>query len=244
MRLALATLLLFGFIAAPARADKTSDARELYDKAITHYDLADYDNAIAEFKQAYELSREPGLLFNIAQSYRLARDYQQALFFYTRYLDLKPNAPNRADAEAQIAKMKEAVKAMPPPPAPAPAPPPPVTPPPPPEVTPPPVAAPPPSPRPRFVHTRRGHATIALAVIGAAALGASAGTGVEALTIRSRYDAGCMTGPCDGALYSRGRTYAIITDALISAGVVSAVAATLVGLVRRERRPVTLGMRF
>jgi tetratricopeptide (TPR) repeat protein len=248
MRLAFAAIVILELVAVRAHADKrTAEARALYEKAITHYDLAEYDQAIAEFKQAYELTREPGLLFNIAQAYRLTKDYEQALHFYRTYLDLKPNAPNRADAEAQIAKMKEALQAAPPTPAPV-APPPPVAAPPEPTVapTPAPVAAPPPpsSTRPRFVHSPRGHATIALAVVGGAALIAAAGTGFEALSIRSRYDAGCATGPCDGGLYSHGRTYAIATDALIGVGVVAAVAATVVGLVRPRERPVTLGMGF
>jgi tetratricopeptide (TPR) repeat protein len=234
-----------------AQADTANtEARALYEKGIGHYDLAEYDAAIADFKKAYELSREPGLLFNIAQAYRLEKDYEHARHFYERYLDHKPDAPNRADVEAQIEKMKEALKAEAAAPVPPPgsvAAPPPVAAPAPP-VTPPtaPVAAPPPAPSrlARFTHSGRGRATIALAAFGAAALISSVGTGAEALSIRSRYDAGCGSGPCDGALYSHGRAYAVATDVLLSVGVVAAVAATVVGLVRPRERPVTLGMRF
>jgi tetratricopeptide (TPR) repeat protein len=248
MRLGLAAILMLTLAAAGAHADQTAaaQARALYDKAIAHYDLAEYDVAIGEFKQAYELSRQPGLLFNIAQSYRLKKDYEQALHFYRTYLELVPDAPNRRDAEAQIRKMNEALKAAPPPsanvPAPAPAPPVatgPATP-----LPPPAVAAPPPAPPPSFVHTRRGQATMAIAAVGAAAAIAAAGTGGEALAIRSRYDASCTAGSCDGGLYSRGRGFAIATDVLIGVGVVAAVTATLVGLVHRRERPLTVGMRF
>jgi tetratricopeptide (TPR) repeat protein len=246
MRLGLAAVLILTLTAAGAHADQAAaaQARALYDKAIAHYDLAEYDVAIDEFKQAYELSRQPGLLFNIAQSYRLKKDYEQALHFYRTYLELVPDAPNRRDAETQIRKMNEALKAAPPPSANAPAPPPPpvATPPPPPP--PPAVAAPPPAPRPSFVHTRRGQATIAIAVVGAAAAIAAAGTGGEALAIRSRYDASCTAGSCDGGLYNRGRGFAIATDVLIGVGVVAAVTATVVGLVHRRERPLTVGMRF
>jgi tetratricopeptide (TPR) repeat protein len=250
MRPAFAAIVLFALLVGRVRADEaaTAQARALYDKAIAHYDLAEYETAITEFKQAYELTREPALLFNIAQSYRLHRDYEQALHFYKTYLELKPDAPNRGDATVQIRKMKEALKAAHPPAAAPPVAAPPVAPaPPPPAVASPPpsVEAAPPAPRPTpFARTRRGQATIALAVVGGAALIAAAGTGGEALSIRSRYDSGCAAGPCDGALYSRGRGYAIATDVLISVGVVAAVTATLVALVHRRERPVTLGMRF
>jgi tetratricopeptide (TPR) repeat protein len=245
MRHAFAAWVVLELLAAPAaRAEKaTAEARALYQKAITHYDLAEWDTAIAEFKQAYELTRDPGLLFNIAQSCRLKKDYQQALHFYQTYLALKQNAPNRSDAEAQIAKMKAALESAAPVAAPPPA------------VAPLPEAAPTPSaplPRPpppqsrlsRFAHSRRGQATIGLAAVGAAALISATGTGGEALSIRSRYDAGCATGSCDANLYAHGRSYAIATDVLIPLGIGVAVAATVVALVRPRERPVTLGMRF
>ncbi len=240
MRILLCVFVVLALAAPDARAADaaaTAAARAHYDKAIAHYDLAEYDAAIAEFKQAYELAREPGLLFNIAQAYRLSKRYEQALHFYRTYLDRKPDAPNRDDAEAQIAKMEDALKsAQTPAPVVAPQP----------VVVWPPEAAPGvgAAPRPSFAHTTRGKITIALAAVGAAALVSAAGTGGEALAVRHRYDAGCAGGPCDGSLYARGRGYAIATDVLLSVGVVAAVAATVVGLVHRRERPLTLGMRF
>jgi tetratricopeptide (TPR) repeat protein len=246
MRPALAAIVLLALTGGVARADQTAaQARALYDKANAHYDLAEYDTAIAEFKQAYELTREPALLFNIAQSYRLKKDYEQALQLYQTYLELDPDAPNRRDAEAQIRKMKEALKAAPRPDTATPTPPAPAVPPPPsPVVAPPPDATTPSPPRRSFVHTPRGQATIAIAAVGAAALIAAAGTGGEALALRSRYDASCASGSCDGGVYSRGHSLAIATDVLISVGVVAAVTATIVGLVHRRERPITVGMRF
>ena len=94
------------------------------------------------------------------------------------------------------------------------------------------------------MHTRRGKATIAIAVVGAAAAVAAAGTGGEALAFRSRYDASCAAGTCDGGVYARGHSLAIATDVLISVAVVAAVTATIVGLVHRRERPITVGMRF
>ncbi len=91
---------------APSPEDaKKAEAKALYDKGNTHYNLGEYDAAVAAFKQAYAISSAPGLLFNIAQSFRLAKNYEQASHFYQTYLRLKPDALNRADVEARIAEM-------------------------------------------------------------------------------------------------------------------------------------------
>ncbi|MGE0550753.1 MAG: tol-pal system YbgF family protein [Kofleriaceae bacterium] len=92
--------------AAPA-ADPKVQAKAHYEKGQTHYNLGEFDLAITEFKAAYNLSSAPGLLFNIAQSYRLKKDYEQASYFYKTYLRLKPDAKNRSDVEARIAEMEK-----------------------------------------------------------------------------------------------------------------------------------------
>ncbi|HUS68500.1 MAG TPA: hypothetical protein VMZ28_28390, partial [Kofleriaceae bacterium] len=185
------SLVLLGASAAVAK--RPDPARELYQKGIVHYDLAEYDLAIDAFKKAYALSNEPGLLFNLAQTYRLKKDHAQALHFYRTFLELKPATPNRADVEAQIVKMGEALaaeeaekqqRAAEVPPAPPPV-----------------VVVPPPAPPPRFLSTKRGHAVIALAAIGGAALLTAAATGGSALAERSRYDSGCAQGSCDAGQF-------------------------------------------
>jgi tetratricopeptide (TPR) repeat protein len=86
--------------------EKQQAARGHYEKGLTHYNLGEFEQAVTEFKQAYELSNAPGLLFNIAQAYRAKEDYKQALHFYHTYLRLVPGAPNRADVEARIADLE------------------------------------------------------------------------------------------------------------------------------------------
>src|SRR6266508_1881615 len=93
---------------APAGSDQANRdlAKKHYDEGITHYNLGEFDAAIGEFKAAYALTSEPGLLFNIAQAYRLKEDYKQALYFYKTYLRLMPEAVNRADVERWIAELE------------------------------------------------------------------------------------------------------------------------------------------
>jgi tetratricopeptide (TPR) repeat protein len=95
--------------AAPAPPEPDA-AREHYERGLARYNLADFDGAILEFKQSYEISKAPRLLFNLAQAYRLKKDYESALFFYNTYLRTEPSAPNRDDVEAKIAEMKQALE--------------------------------------------------------------------------------------------------------------------------------------
>jgi tetratricopeptide (TPR) repeat protein len=111
---ALANVVLFTALApSPALAQRKHTetpeertAREYYDKGLRHYDLGEFDDAITEFKQAYAIVPTPSLLFNIAQAYRLKKDYDQSLYFYQTYLRLAPSAPNRKDVEARIEEIQ------------------------------------------------------------------------------------------------------------------------------------------
>ena len=89
-----------------AAAEPTEDAaREHYRKGEAAYDRHDYDRAIDEFQQAYDLSNAPALLFNLAQAHRLHGDWSQARDLYRSYLRDSPDAPNRADVQARIDEM-------------------------------------------------------------------------------------------------------------------------------------------
>ncbi len=84
--------------------------RKHYTTGVTHYDLAEYDKAAAQFKEAYRLSNDPAYLFNIAQSYRLAKNCEEARRFYERFLSVSPDAPNRDKIQQRIAEMKSCAK--------------------------------------------------------------------------------------------------------------------------------------
>jgi MYXO-CTERM domain-containing protein len=111
--LALGALLGAGGVAAAQAVDKAKldEARRHYEQGQTQYDLGNFDAAIDAYKKAYELSNQPGLLFNIAQAYRLKKDYEKALYFYKSYLRRLPDAQNRADVEARIADMEQQIAA-------------------------------------------------------------------------------------------------------------------------------------
>jgi tetratricopeptide (TPR) repeat protein len=69
--------------------------------------------AIAEFRRAYELRADPRFLFDIAEGYRLLGLRDQARFFYERYLATAPDAPDREEVEAALASLGQAPAAAP-----------------------------------------------------------------------------------------------------------------------------------
>jgi len=76
---------------------KTAD--EWYKEGSNQYNLGNFDKAVEAFKQGFALepddSKKPTYLYNVAQSYRLANDCKNALFFYKRYLSLKATDPSK-----------------------------------------------------------------------------------------------------------------------------------------------------
>lgn len=100
--------------APPAFADNAlrpeqipAKAKELAMRGRAHHDAGDYGMAIAAFKEAYVLAPSPGLLFNIAQSYRLAGNCDEAAWMYRRYLDTNPTGTNKQLAEQHLATVEK-----------------------------------------------------------------------------------------------------------------------------------------
>jgi tetratricopeptide (TPR) repeat protein len=72
-------------------------------------------DAIAEFRRAYELRADARFLYDIAEGYRQLGLRDQARFFYERYLVAAPDAPDREDVEEQMAAMERGAPPAPPP---------------------------------------------------------------------------------------------------------------------------------
>jgi hypothetical protein len=82
-------------------------ARDLAMKGRKHHDAGDYASAVAAFKEAYVLAPSPGLLFNIAQSYRLGGNCDEAAWMYRRFLDTNPHGVQRDLAETHLAAVEK-----------------------------------------------------------------------------------------------------------------------------------------
>jgi tetratricopeptide (TPR) repeat protein len=111
--------------------------------SMSDYDLGYFEQALREAEQAYRLYPLAQILFNIGQCHRALKHWDKAAFFYERYLQKLPDAPNRERVEQLLAETQYRAKAealqphpepapqgvvvvspLPPPPQAAPAPPP------------------------------------------------------------------------------------------------------------------------
>jgi hypothetical protein len=82
-------------------------ARQLAEKGRNAHNAGDYNAAVAAFKEAYVLAPSPGLLFNIAQAYRLAGNCDESAWMYRRFLDTNPIGEHRALAEGHLASVEK-----------------------------------------------------------------------------------------------------------------------------------------
>src|SRR5688572_23198707 len=123
-RLALAAAL---FVAAPAAAQEAelspteTEARSLFEAGQAAFGDARYADALRYFRDAHRLSGRPALLYNIGVAADRLRQDQEALDAFERFLaEAPPGMRQRADAEARVAVLREAIArgaAAPPPPA-------------------------------------------------------------------------------------------------------------------------------
>lgn len=99
MRRAIAFAVVVAFVAAelPARAGENgvetpeaAQAKAHYEKAQQLYATGSYDEAIAEYEEAYRLKPHPNVLYNIAQAYERLLDYAQSVVWFERYLAEAP----------------------------------------------------------------------------------------------------------------------------------------------------------
>ncbi len=94
--------------AAPDKSDRVDiQAREKFRIAQKAFNLGSFEQALDYYSQAYSLKAHPGFLFNIAQCYRMLREYERAAFFYKRYLSLA--TPGRAE-EALVTDLIQEVE--------------------------------------------------------------------------------------------------------------------------------------
>ncbi|HEY5936610.1 MAG TPA: tetratricopeptide repeat protein [Kofleriaceae bacterium] len=94
---------------------------DFYKEGETQYNLGEFQKAIEAFKKGFELetseSKKSAYLYNIAQSYRQAKDCSNAQFFYKRYLALKENdtvkplkPEKRTEIEERIKELEECAR--------------------------------------------------------------------------------------------------------------------------------------
>jgi tetratricopeptide (TPR) repeat protein len=108
---ALIALLLASLTAHADHAADEQQARRFYDEGTRAFNLGEFARATQSYRRAYELKPDPAFLYNIAQSYRLAGNTEQALFFYRSYLRNAPQTPHGAEVDDRIQKLQQQLDA-------------------------------------------------------------------------------------------------------------------------------------
>jgi hypothetical protein len=105
-------VVIVAFSIALSSTGAAQPARELYESGLRHYNLQEYEPALADFKAAYQRSGAPELLYNLGQCYRALGDPARAAAHYRAYLRELGNASNRHEVERLIAAMDSAIAAQ------------------------------------------------------------------------------------------------------------------------------------
>lgn len=97
-----------------AQPEITTEARDkakaLFEEADKYYKLGEYETALSMYREAYLLTNESVILFNVGQCYRLLNKYKDAIHTYQSFLLDVPDTPLRADVEQLISEMEEAIR--------------------------------------------------------------------------------------------------------------------------------------
>lgn len=111
----LAAMCVLSLIARPGFADDTVDARQAFDRGVELANAKAYDEALAAFRRAYDLSPNYQVLYNIGEMHRAQGDAASAFDAYQAFLaqggDGIPRA-RRSRVESTIATLKAKTAAL------------------------------------------------------------------------------------------------------------------------------------
>lgn len=110
LNLALVAAILAAPVMASAEEPIPQKARKLAEHGREMHDKGDYARAIIAFKEAYVIAPSPGLLFNLAQAYRLQGNCDDASLMYRRYIATNPAPDARAIAEGHLYTVERCAK--------------------------------------------------------------------------------------------------------------------------------------
>jgi tetratricopeptide (TPR) repeat protein len=109
-RTAAVLVLLLACLGRPALAASSKDAKKIYEEATAAFGLGKYAVAAERYEAAFAIRPDPALLYNAAQSFRLAGNKQRALELYRNYARLYSDGSNADDARAHVAALKKEIE--------------------------------------------------------------------------------------------------------------------------------------
>ena len=92
-------IAVFTIVVLECTATAAPSAEELFDQGQASFAESDYASAVAKWNESYELSKEPELLFDIAQALRLDGRCAEALATYRRFITKAPTSQRRSLAD-------------------------------------------------------------------------------------------------------------------------------------------------
>src|SRR3990167_7025958 len=103
-------------VPAVVMAQPAKSADDWYPEGENHYNLGEFTKAVDAFKKGFEAetveSKKAAYLYNIAQSYRQAKECGNAQFFYKRYLALKDNDTKKPLRPEKRIEIEELIKQL------------------------------------------------------------------------------------------------------------------------------------
>src|SRR5262245_60764110 len=98
-------------VTAPALAQDSPDelARRHFESGVAYLQEADYDNALKAFEKAFELSKRPEILINIATVHERRGDLKAAVTSLEKYLEVAPEGDQRSTVEVRITNLKKRI---------------------------------------------------------------------------------------------------------------------------------------
>lgn len=96
---------------AQGAAEADSPAKAAYRAGVEHFKQRQFADAIREFNKAYRLDPNPVLVFNMARAFEELKEYASAIEYYKKYLEMAPDAPDRAKVEDSLRALEILQKA-------------------------------------------------------------------------------------------------------------------------------------
>lgn len=94
-----------------SREARIAQAKKAFAEGTSAYSEGDFDEALARFERAYELTGSPDLLYNIATVSDRMRHDGEALEAYEGYLKARPKSADREHVESRIDVLRAAIEA-------------------------------------------------------------------------------------------------------------------------------------
>lgn len=93
-------------------AEDIEKAKEAFMEGNRLFEAKDFTNAVQKFKEAYRLSKNPLLLYNIGFTHDELNEIDLALFYYEKFLkDATPNAQVYEEVKTRVEALKKAKEA-------------------------------------------------------------------------------------------------------------------------------------